>query len=227
MVSQAIPSLAMVDLVFPVIGSRLPTDHGYALYGAMSRLLPCLHDGSVPFGFVPITGAPVGRGLLQIEARQSRLRLRVPAHDIPRVLPLAGKRLEMDGHGVRLAVPQVEALQPVTELIARTVAINYEFNEQAFLTVEGFLQSARRQLAKLAIKGICRVPEGFDRDGRKVPIRRVVRIKDVRIVCFPLLVDGLKPDESLRLQEQGIGGRRRMGCGVFIPARSQESDHAE
>src|SRR5262245_17948395 len=119
MVSQAVTNLAMVDLVFPVVGSHLPTDHGYALYGAMSRLLPCLHDGSVRFGFAPITGPHIGRGLLQVDSKQSRLRLRVPAGDIPRVLPLAGKSLEMMGHRVRLGVPNVEALQPASSLIAR------------------------------------------------------------------------------------------------------------
>jgi CRISPR-associated protein Cas6 len=74
-------------------------------------------------------------------------------------------------------------------------------------------------LTNLGIGGTARVPEGIDRDGRKAPIRRVVRVKGVRIVCYSLLVDGLNPDESLRLQEHGIGGRRRLGCGVFIPAQ--------
>ena len=29
-----------VDLLFPVIGKRLPTDHAYPLYSAVSGLLP-------------------------------------------------------------------------------------------------------------------------------------------------------------------------------------------
>ncbi len=45
------------------------------------------------------------------------------------------------------------------------------------------------------------------------------RIKEVRIVGFALLVEGLRPDESLRLQEVGLGGRRHLGCGVFVPAQ--------
>jgi CRISPR-associated protein Cas6 len=185
----------------------------------MSRLLPCLHDGSVRFGFAPITGPHIGRGLLQIDPRRSRLRLRMSSGDVPRVLPLAGRRLNLMGHGVRLGVPHVEALRPAPTLVARTVAINYEFNESEFLTVGGFLKSARRQLANLGIEAPCRVPEAFDRDGRKSPVRRVVRIKGVRIVCFSLLVEELRPEESLRLQEIGLGGRRRLGCGVFLPAR--------
>jgi hypothetical protein len=30
---------------------------------------------------------------------------------------------------------------------------------------------------------------------------------------------GLSAEDSLRLQEVGIGGRRHMGCGVFVPFR--------
>ncbi len=33
----------MVDLCFPVLGQTLPSDHGYALYAALSRVLPALH----------------------------------------------------------------------------------------------------------------------------------------------------------------------------------------
>jgi CRISPR/Cas system CSM-associated protein Csm4 (group 5 of RAMP superfamily) len=29
----------------------------------------------------------------------------------------------------------------------------------------------------------------------------------------------LKAEESIRLQEEGLGGRRRMGCGVFVQMR--------
>src|SRR5262245_37090545 len=59
--------MATVDLLFPVVGARLPTDHGYVLYGALSRTLPCLHDDSVPFGMAPVTGQYVGNGLIQLD----------------------------------------------------------------------------------------------------------------------------------------------------------------
>lgn len=33
-----------VDLAFRVMGTTLPVDHGYALYSAINRLVPALHD---------------------------------------------------------------------------------------------------------------------------------------------------------------------------------------
>ena len=32
-------------------------------------------------------------------------------------------------------------------------------------------------------------------------------------------VGGLTAEESICLQERGLGGRRRMGCGLFVPGR--------
>jgi CRISPR-associated protein Cas6 len=212
--------MTTVDLLFPVVGTRLPTDHAYGLYGACCRLLPCLHDGSMRFGMAPVTGPHIGNGLLQIDPKQSRFRLRVAASDLPRVLPLAGKGLEVTGHRIRLGVPQIEALQPAPALIARTVAIKNATE------VELFREAAQRQLPDLGIRGSPRVPEHFDKGSERKPIRRVVRVKEVRIVCFALLVDGLQDEDSLRLQEVGLGGRRHLGCGFFIPARVEENGHA-
>lgn len=93
-----------VDLLFPVVGRRLRTDHSYSLYSALSRLLPCLHDGSLKYALAPIPGVYVGEGFLQCDLANSHLRLRVRAEEIPRVLPLAGKRLTIMGQRLCLGV---------------------------------------------------------------------------------------------------------------------------
>jgi CRISPR-associated protein Cas6 len=201
----------MVDLLFPVVGTRMPTDHGYTLYSAISRLLPRLHDGSVRFGMATVTGLYIGNGLLQLDPMRSRLRLRLTAADIPHVLPLAGKGVEVMRHRIRLGVPQILTLEPAPALFARTVAI------KKATEMGPFLEAARRQLDEVGVRGSLRVPDHPAKGGGVEPLRRVLRIKDVRIVGFALLVRGLTPEESLRLQELGLGGRRRMGCGFFVP----------
>ena len=40
-----------------------------------------------------------------------------------------------------------------------------------------------------------------------------MRIRDKRVVGYAVLATGLTVEESIRLQEHGLGGRRRMGCG--------------
>ncbi len=51
------------------------------------------------------------------------------------------------------------------------------------------------------------------------PGRRALRIRDRRIIGYTLQITGLTAEEPLPLQEQGLGGRRRLGCGLFLPLR--------
>jgi len=44
-----------VDLAFRLTGSKVPVDHGYALYSAISRLLSEIH-GATNIGVHPIRG---------------------------------------------------------------------------------------------------------------------------------------------------------------------------
>ena len=47
-----------------------------------------------------------------------------------------------------------------------------------------------------------------------------VRIKDREIVGYEVVIERLTAEESLTVQEHGLGGRRHMGCGVFTPVTS-------
>jgi CRISPR-associated protein Cas6 len=44
-----------VDLAFRMTGTKVPVDHGYALYSAISRLLPEIHEEK-NIGVHPIRG---------------------------------------------------------------------------------------------------------------------------------------------------------------------------
>ena len=141
-----------VDLVFGVSGNHLPVHHGYQLYGGLSRVLPCLHDGSVKFGLGSITGQFIGRGLLRIDPRNSVMRLRLATNDIPRVLPLAGKAIAVNGDRVRLGVPHIEALNPSTDLMSHFVTVKHA--EEA----ESFQAAARKKLDEIGVGGSVSIP---------------------------------------------------------------------
>src|SRR6266568_1013103 len=128
--------MPLIELHFPVLGSALPADHGYALYSALSRVIPSVHEDHV-VGIGPIGGQYVGNGRLQIDSRRSRLRLRLAPENIVAVLPLAGKSLVIGDHSVRLGVPFVRALVPAPNLVARLVTVK-GFTEHAV-----FLEAVR------------------------------------------------------------------------------------
>ncbi|HEY7425606.1 MAG TPA: type I-MYXAN CRISPR-associated protein Cas6/Cmx6 [Gemmataceae bacterium] len=206
--------MSAVDFLFPVLGSELPTDHQYPLFAAVTTLLPWLHDNRSRYALAPLTGVYVGDGRLRLLPGWSKLRIRLLAVDIPRVLPLAGKGLRVAGQRLRLGVPHVEALQPVQVLRAHTVVIKHATEPDTFL------QAARKQLDALEIKGRIEVPLAEGERDHGQPQRHVLRVKDYTIIGYPLLVRDLTSEASLRLQEIGIGGKRHMGGGFFLPIQS-------
>ena len=47
--------------------------------------------------------------------------------------------------------------------------------------------------------------------------RRILGIRDKKVVGFAVGLTGLGADASLEVQRRGLGGRRHMGAGIFVP----------
>lgn len=206
----------MIDLSFEIAGDRIPLDHGYALFSALSRVAPKLH-GNRDVGVHPIRGARLGPRVLTLVAG-SRLRLRLRPEDLVSYIGLAGACLDLEGHELRVGIPRVDQLVPAAALASRLVTI------KGMREVESFRSAVRRHLDEAAIAASPVLSPAPDEGG---PARRVLRIKGRRVVGFSLRVAGLTADESLRLQERGLGGRRRMGCGLFVPYVSRSHPFQE
>lgn len=177
--------------------------------GALARKVPWIHEGQV--GVHPVRGRLMGDRTLTF-TDSSRVTLRMGHEDLPKVLALAGQSLDVDGYLIRLGVPQVYMLKPAGSCISRLVVI------KGFLEPEGFIEAAKRQLSELGIDAELILVRQRNPDAESAPyIRRTLQVKGANIVGFPAIVTNLGDDASLRLQEQGLGGRRRMGCGLFSP----------
>ena len=50
----------------------------------------------------------------------------------------------------------------------------------------------------------------------------LIAAPDERLYTRSLLVAGLIPEESVALQNSGLGPGRKFGCGLFIPCKSIE-----
>lgn len=205
-----------IDLAFGLAGATIPLDYGYALFSALCRVVPGLH-GDRRVGVHPVRGVRLAPRRLTL-VPQSRLRLRLPSEEVATYLALAGSFLDLDGDRVSVGIPRVEPLRPTPTLAARLVTIGH------FVDPGPFEESVRRQLESLGVSAEPSfVPEADpSREGR--PTRRVVRIKGRRIVGYALRIEGLTAGESLLVQEQGLGSRRRMGCGVFVADRRTKAD---
>lgn len=203
----------MIDLSFALIGEcDIPADHGYHLYAAVSRLLPSMHEPN-GIGIHPVRGRLVGDRRMQL-CDFSRLTIRVAPERIADLLPLAGKQLTVAGGRIRVGVPEVHALKPAAALRSRlvTIKISSDRHETRPPDEASFLSAARRQLDSLGVSPDAQLAVGK---------RRTLRITDKEVVGYVLLASALSADESLELQSAGLGGRRHMGCGIFIPFRAR------
>jgi CRISPR-associated protein Cas6 len=214
--------MVTVDLSFRINGSEIPADHGYALFSVISRLIPSLH-GDESIGIHPISGLLVGDRLLRITDR-SRLVFRMDSGRIRDVMPLSGKRLDIDGHEFLVGLPTPLVLRPAPTLRSRIVVI------KGFLEAEPFLEACRKQLGDMGVTGEVSLPvrtwsEPLEhKKGHETKfIRRTIRIHDKVIVGYAVQVSNLTQEGSLKLQEAGLGGRRRFGCGIFLPYESDEA----
>ena len=197
-----------IDLAFGLTGTAIPLDYGYTLFSALCRVVPGLH-GDRRVGVHPIRGLRLQPRRLTL-VPQSRLRLRLPSEEVASYLALAGSRLDLDGERVSVGIPRVEPLRPATELTARLVTIG------RYVDPSPFLASVARQLVELRVAAEPGLVPSPDPDRAGSPIRRVLRIKGRRIVGYAVRIVGLTAEESLLVQENGLGSRRRMGCGVFV-----------
>jgi CRISPR-associated protein Cas6 len=76
-----------------------------------------------------------------------------------------------------------------------------------------FIEAVSRQLETLEIKGRAVIP--FSTEGEIE--RKTIKIKRFTVVGFALAIFDLSEEDSIKLQIHGLGGKRRMGCGVFVP----------
>ena len=229
--TEAHRGMKKVDVAFLVTGTRVPADHGYALYGAICRILPFLHahredvDSSSAdeiwkeVGIQTINGESCKPRQIAINS-YSRLRIRIDRDCVESILPLINKTLDLNGGVIRIGTPEIFPLRPASLLRSRLVII------KGFVGAHAFIEAANRQLRDLGINATAAIPYRRGMVGlaespeQKSPLlRRTLQIGKHEIVGYALEVEGLTADESIRLQENGLGGRRRFGCGIFVPAR--------
>jgi len=198
----------VVDVAFGIRCRALPVDHLHGLSQAVGAALPWFRD-EPGAGLHPVHGADSGNGwmrpenpddLLYLSAR-TRLVLRLPRERVGESHALVGRTLEVCGQELRIERATLRPLVAIQTVFARYVVTEKGEEEGAFLA------QAVSALAELGIrpkKMLC---------GRETP----VRTGDGTIRTRSLMVAELGLPESVRLQRSGLGPRRHMGCGLFIP----------
>lgn len=195
------------DLVFKLRGSSLDIDHAYALSQALQQHLD--QDTCARIGVHGVHMAGSGNGWNrpeQIDAelplsRRARLVIRVHRNDSDAVTQITDQTLQIGRQLVEVGASSIRKLSSMSTIHARAVRCDPEQPE------DDFLRKVASELGAMDInvsKMMC------GKSG-------VIRTGDEIIFTRAVLVADLKPEESVRLQQRGIGDGRMLGCGLFVP----------
>lgn len=188
-----------VDLVFAISGSRLPADYALALWEALVARLPWL--GGEPGVGVHAIRASAGEGGLLL-SRRARLALRLPLRRQADAMRLTGQALEVGGERLDVGEASLRPLEPYPTLSARFVAT-------------GAADALAHQEAVEAMLGEVGMPQRFI-CGRM----RTVRCGDTTVTGAEVVLHQLRPEQSLAMQERGLGAERHLGHGLFLPHKT-------
>ena len=198
----------VVDLVYPIACHYLPVDHSYALGQAVAQVLPWVPDEEGA-GVHPIQVAisahgwerPAGADDLLHLSKRTRLVIRVPRRRLEDAQALVGRELDVRGQMLMITgEPAVRPLQPNTTLYSRNVALGADDEDV-------FLRAAAERLESLGILVRKMLPGKIAALGTP----------DGPLITRSLMLADLAAEESIRLQQRGLGPCRYFGCGLFIP----------
>ncbi len=191
---------AVTDIQFDLHCTRLPIDHGLALFNELARLLPWLADEEL-LGIHPVHGADSGDGFLILN-RRAKLVIRAPRERLEELLGLGGKLINIADNPLAIGNGKAKPLTRHTPLYAPLVTTGS--------ADEGdFARDIMRLLDDLLIdtRFIC---------GKQ----RTLTTASGKEAGYSLMLHGLPVEHAIRVQQLGLGGNRKLGCGIFIPHKS-------
>lgn len=208
----------IVDLVFDIQCRELPVDHQRDLSYALCAHVPELADDNpLAVHSIHLAGSQNGwerpdpeLGQRLILSRRTKLILRVTADARDRIAErLDGVELDVGGCAMRVGRSKTKKLSSQGTVFSRYVVLEpgEDTDETAFM---------QRIVSQLAERGI-RVRKALS--GKTTELQG----PEGPILTRSLMIADLAADESVRLQQEGLGPLRHMGCGIFIPHKGIEA----
>lgn len=197
------------DVAFKLTGVRLAVDHAQSLSHAVcAKLATPIHS---QIGIHQVRVAESGNGwkrpgsaeeMLELSHR-TKLVVRVNQEAYQDVLQLCDSELEIDGQRLSVGRSKIRKLSLLTTLFSHGIACDKDQSESDFLSD---MALALRQMEIDVKKMICGTTHSIRSDGGTIFTRS-------------LMVANMTPEQSVLLQQRGIGSDRLMGCGLFVPHR--------
>jgi len=204
---QPLVSSRALDLSFGMRGDKIRVEHTKALSEEVTSHLPWLIDEPLAgLHLIHVAGSqngwmrPESPDALLYLSRRTRLVIRIPESRTADAQALVGQTLDIDGETIEVGETREKPLTVSEVLIARHVISPQEREED-------FLRQVIKVLAELQVRS------------KNLLAGRTLSLEtpDGPLQTRSLMVANLKSEDSLRLQEEGVGEGRHFGCGLFIP----------
>ena len=202
----------IADLSFRIeCHGGLMVDHAYALYCAVSQALPWFESES-GVALHTLHGAESGNGwvrpykedeLLYLSKR-TRLRLRLPQSRFEDAKALEGQTLVIGDCAVKINRPAIRTLSTQTTLFTRSLVSEDTATENEFLQHATDLLNA----------------EGIHPQRMMGGRQHIIKTPNKSLYARSLMIVDLAFNESIQLQQNGLGEGQKMGCGIFLPHKS-------
>ena len=199
----------MIDVAFRIECKTLPYDHACDLSNEITKNLPWLLDDQLT-GIQTLHGPESGNGWVRSEkeeiflSKRTRLILRIPRGDIDKERELENIEINVLGNNIKIGKSTTKTFLIVRDLISRFVLCDKDETE------EEFLLGVKKELLNHGVsikKAICGKAKSLTING-KSKITRSLMIAD------------LSKENSVLLQDTGVGTGRIYGCGIFLPHKS-------
>lgn len=209
----------VLDLSFATQCKELPIDHAWALSTAIMQQLPWLAEEKGA-GVHQIHVAQSGNGWMRPDdtenetlrpSHRTRLVLRIPKTRLQDAKALVGQTLSIQGYPLTVKKPRKKPLLHASVIFSRYVVSNKNEAENDFLArmANEYMALTGKKIKKM----LC---------GKATLLRTD---QDVLITRHLMIADQSNED-SITLQQVGLGTGRLMGCGLFLPHRGIKSLHA-
>ena len=196
----------MIDVAFKIQCKTLPYDHACDLSKAITSKMPWLLKDKL-IGIHTLHGPESGNGWVRSEkeeiflSKRTRLILRISRSDANKAKELEGENINVLGNNIKIGQSNTKTFLVVRDLISRCVLCDKEQDE------EDFLLDIKKELFTHGVpikKAICGKAKSITINGEN----RFTR---------SLMIADLSKENSILLQDIGIGDGRIFGCGIFLP----------
>lgn len=202
----------VIDVVFAIKCKTLPVEHAYVLSMVIQQALPWIADEEHA-GIHQIHVAQSGNGWMRPEdtehgvlhvSHRTKMTLRLPKERVEEAkMTLLNQTFDIDGHALTIGKGSDKPFTALPTLFSRYVVTNEGDDEMAFM----HWASAQLQTMNIPVKKMM------------AGMQNTIKAPHGPLFTRSLMVAELEPEQSVRLQQKGMGAHRTMGCGLFVPQK--------